>query len=487
MSNNKKIIEFIKKMWIQLWGKDLPKDITEVFPDNKFEWYDQVDLYNRLKKRIVIKRFFISLVIIVISYFLLNYLFNSISFLIKNNPTIACWNKPVCIYAGAKLNIDQSSSEFFINKYENTAFFITESKNYKLKQSKFITQVYDIDRNKIIKRIKKIYSTFLYNDIIPISKNEILFYSGAKKSNQIQHIYNIDKNIFKQEKINLPQNSYMLSAYNNGMLFMTNNSEAKNYFNRGLEANNILSKKENLLFLDFSTLKVEKFPDFSKQPRFLPQKEDVLILDNGKIIIPIKIEDKSFYYGDDRTAIWDHIEVYLPKENKFISLTDTKPIENNIFNINLENGDVLFINLDSTYLFKNDENRFVTVSKKENEQNKLAIHEISYIANYSFGEEIRNLILHRHKFIKLDNDKYLITCGYGVTFKKDYLCNKTVFFDYTSKIVTEGPSFLYPHMDSVIYKNRNNSLIVLGGVKYKSIPFSYKRILNDRVQVIEKR
>lgn len=488
MFNNKKIIEFIKKMWIKLWGKDLPKDITEVFPDNKFEWYDQVDLYNRLKKRIAIKRFFISLVIIVISYFLLNYLFNSISFLIKNNPTIACWNKPVCIYSSKKLAIKQDAPKFSAKNYENLIFIVTEKINFRDYKSKFIIQVYDTQKDKFIKKIKINCTTFPYKTIIPISQNEILFYSNNKENDGIQNIYNIEKNIFRQIKIDLPIDVNIVTNYRNGILFITNNSKAKNSFNRTLEKDNKLSKKETLLFLDFSTLKVKTFPEFEKQPKFLPQEEDIIVLDNGKIIIPIRINRDSFFNEKDNYSIWDHIEIYLPEENKFIALMDTKPLEDNLFNIKLNNNDILFINLKSTYIFKNKENKFVSASIEETERNKFLIENLNSTLDYVLGEPIINLLNKKHKFIQFDEDKFLVTCGRGVTFKKDYMCYKTVYLDYGNLIVEEGPHFLYPHRNALIAtsKKDKNKTLVIGGYKFDKFKGKYRNIVTNRVQVIKK-
>ena len=94
----------LKILWQKIWGKDLPKDMTELFPNDKFEWQDQIDLYNKLKRKLAIKRFFVSTTIVICCYLVLNFIFNNVVFAIKNNSTIACRNKAVCIYAGPKLN-----------------------------------------------------------------------------------------------------------------------------------------------------------------------------------------------------------------------------------------------------------------------------------------------------------------------------------------------------------------------------------------------
>ena len=87
----------LKKIWQKIWGKDLPEDITEIFPDDKSKSDINVNLYNKLKRKLAVKRFFVSLAIIICSYIVLNFLFNGIISTIKNNPAIACRNKPVCI------------------------------------------------------------------------------------------------------------------------------------------------------------------------------------------------------------------------------------------------------------------------------------------------------------------------------------------------------------------------------------------------------
>ena len=91
--------------------------------------------------------------------------------------------------------------------------------------------------------------------------------------------------------------------------------------------------------------------------------------------------------------------------------------------------------------------------------------------------------------IGFDNDKYLIACGNGVEFEKDYLCNKTAYFDYSSSTVSEGPKFIYPHRNSKIIKDENNKnkLIVVGGSKYIKRDYEIEEIINKRMQIIEKK
>ena len=480
----------LKKIWQKIWGKDLPEDITEIFPDDKSKSDINVNLYNKLKRKLAVKRFFVSLAIIICSYIVLNFLFNGIISTIKNNPAIACRNKPVCIYSGKKIRVDNKATKRIIESFNGYIFIITETINYKTKKSKFLFQIYNIKKNRIIKTLVNNNETFSYTRAIPISENEILFFSDNKNNSNIIYIYNINKNIFEQRKIDILKDSYMLTNYNNGILFTTNNSYAKNYFYGYLKDDNNLSKEESLFYLNFANLQIEKFPNFAKQPKYLPQREDILTLDNGKIIIPIRINDNSlFYAAEKRYSIWDHIELYIPEENKFIAIKDTKPLDNNLFNIKLKNGDILFINLDSTYIFKNNENKFVYASVEETIKNKDLVYRLSSTLDYVMGERITNLLLNKHKFIKIDNDKYLIACGNGVEFEKDYLCNKTVYFDYSSSTVSEGPKFIYPHRNSKIIKDENNKnkLIVVGGSKYIKRDYEIEEIINKRMQIIEKK
>ena len=484
-----KLIDKFKILWQKIWGKDLPKDMTELFSNDKFEWQDQIDLYNKLKRKLTVKRFFVSATIVICSYVVLNFIFNNVVFAIKNNPTIACWNKPVCIYSGTKIKFDEKASRIIKTSFNEYIYVITELINYEKKQSKFVFRIYDTKRKKIIKKLINNSETFSYTRVIPISKNEILFFTDRVDNSGIVYIYHINENIFEQKKIDILKNCKFLSKSNRGIIFITNNSKAENRFRDYLKPNNILSQKESLFYLNFSNLQIEELPDFAKRPKFLPHEKDILILENGKIIIPIRINENSFFSPENNHSVWDHIELYLPKENKFIAITDTKPLENNLFNIKLQNGDILFINLNSTYIFKNDANKFISASAEETEKNKKLIYQLSSDLDYIIGERINNLLYNKHKFIKIDDDKYLITCGYGVNLKKDYLCNKTVYFDYGLSIVDEGPKFIYPHRDSLIIQdiNNKNKYIVVGGAKFIPYEDSYKEIINENLQIIEKK
>ena len=46
-----------KKVWQKIWGKDLPKDIKEIFPDDKFQENEQINFYNKLKRKLAVKSF----------------------------------------------------------------------------------------------------------------------------------------------------------------------------------------------------------------------------------------------------------------------------------------------------------------------------------------------------------------------------------------------------------------------------------------------
>ena len=471
----------LKKIWQKIWGKDLPEDITEIFPDDKSKSDVNINLYNKLKRNISLKRFIVVILMLLFSIVIFNSLFWLLGSYYKDQMIFSCLDKPVCIYKDFNIDIGSDKSKLIIEKYKELIFVINETVNYKSKpkQSKFEIKIYDVKKKKVIKKLVKNYEHFSFSRVFPLSKNEILFYFDFFGNNFIQYIYNINENEFRQVKIDSFENSYLLSHNEDGLLFMSNSGQSKSYYKGQINEDSILSNKESLYYLNFKNLKVKKFPDFAKQPKYLPQREDILILDNGKIIIPIRINDVSLL---ESGSLWDHIELYLPESNKFLAIMDTKPLENNLFNIKLKNGDILFLNVDSTYIFKNDENKFILASLEEIEKNKVLVEQISNVTDYSYGEKIKKNLLNKHKFIKVDDYEYLITCGNGVNFRRDYLCNKTVYVDYAKSIVAEGPKFLSPHRNSRIYKNDNN-LFVLGGYTYNN---KFQEIRSDDVQIIKK-
>ena len=485
----------LKKVWQKIWGKDLPKDIKEIFPDDKFQENEQINFYNKLKRKLAVKRFFVSLAIIICSYIVLNSLFSSIMFAIKNNPAIACWNKSVCIYAGPKLN--NPSDYVATTKLENGDIFIVNNylfKNqhevlYKLfcnknernqiceffrQKDNKISEVYNIKNNKF----KKIKSLKLHNNrhhlIYTNDLNKVVLYS-ISKDKPIEIYDSKSRNYIAQESYG---NKYIyLFQYKNRPVFITNNS---NYNNERL-FNDELTDFENLVYFNVETNETEKFPSFSQKIKYIPIKSDIIITSNNKLIIPIRQIKKD---NKNKKENWDHIEIFIPSENKFISSFNIYALKDNLFYTELKNGNILFVNKDISYIFNDKTNNFEQVDLyTQNNINNL-LEETNKLLYGYLGITLENQELEITKYIKISPDKFLITCGENSYLRKPFsVCKQTIYLDIENLNVTKGPDFVYSYFTSDIQKISNDKYIVIGGANVNIFDSDCK--INKYTQIIK--
>ena len=473
----------LKKIWQKIWGKDLPEDITEIFPDDKSKSDVNVNLYNKLKRKLAVKRFFISLAIIICSYIVLNFLFNGIISAIKNNPAIACRNKPVCIYSGPKVKYPSNiinivtlpDGNLFIAKqyyrnYLTTNKFILKifsifNVYIKEKTEEYVQELYDVKKKKFYKLPKSQFQKSYYG--ITLKNNKILFFErNILEGNNEAEIYDLKNKSFslKSIKNNTGAPLYYLTKYKNDVLYITNNSDP-DYIKKYNGAPPVKSQKEKLYLLNTESLELEKFADFAIEPKFFPIARDIIILENGTMIIPIRFIERvysEYRKKSEGISIWDHIEIYNPETKRFYAEKNINVLDKNLFYIEKDNGIVTFVNMTSSYHFK--DNVFIKTNQSDEIINQyIADTLVDKIKNkwlINIDEPIYNSI----NTIKPDGNKLLFTCGLFVPIKqRKYFCNETILLDYKNKTIIDGPNIDIEQSTDYI-KLQNSEVMLMGGV-----------------------
>lgn len=488
----------LHNIWQKIWGKDIPP-AEDLFPDDLYAYYNPVYLKMVRKQRT--KRFFVGFIILIVGFNLIGDLITTI----KNIPLIACLGKEVCIYRGPKLNYPGYSIKAV--SLDNGEILVTDLSGYNYTYHKIIrflprkliklfngTIVPDIDSkyskkigkyneesvelyipksNKFIKLTEhpKLFNsregfTFALfnagNNGLIVNAKSIILYDSEKKT-----LKTIDKNnFFNTRNKNLNLILTCVAEYpGNKVLLLTNNNRVDTLFDMHNTRGNI-KLKENLLLLDLKTFEYEFLPDFAIKPKYYPRIEDYTILENGKIIIPIR----NVYCNNDVlfpqcTMKYDHTEIYDPISKKF-SVETSDVLEDNIFAVDLPDGNILFINRASSYIFNNKTNKFERLTKSEEKKYQKVVYELQRLFTKLFGTNLysRNQSKRKmFKVIKLDKDRFLITCSDLYSWDNLRRCKNTIYYNYTKDIVTEGPKFLYSHIYSDIKRMNNYKLMVIGG------------------------
>jgi len=484
----------LKELWIKLWGKDLPEDMSEIFPDDKFDIDEQLELYEKLNKKQKRKRFIVSITIIFIVIAGFNYLKNSISFAIKNNPTIACWNKSICSYEGAKdpypsrnlksVVLDNGNIFIFKNHYRNFRvtdnFFVRFIDNlfnlnlsYDTKGNFF--EIYDIHKKKFIKLPQyKDNNRILHFNIIKNNIGEIVFYNdfivNDKKDEEELLVYNLKKKQFyKRNIVNSAKAPLVfLTKYGSNILYMTNKSDSE--FLKEHRTRPVKNQNESLYIFNTDTFEFSKFADFEVEPKYFPYSNGIITLKNGKIIFPV-YDIESIYDKKTRDYVWkfnwDHIEIYDPETNKFYAEMNTDILTENLFHLEQNDSTTIFVNENSSYrLVNNDFIKETNENAKKNETIVLGL--LHKIDNY-WAVQYENRYGRDVNYIELAPNKLLFTCGTSQTFeysnRKGQLCSSTLLLDYDNDMILEGPKIneylmLYHH-----FKISDTETMFLGGDK----------------------
>ena len=439
----------------------------------------------------------------------------------KNIPLIACLGKEVCIYRGPKLNYPARDirpytinddnlliiSGFYNYNYHKLTNFIPRKllgnvfgvyvyQRYDRKFDKLIPgyrgwsfEQYD-PKTKKMKKLKDIKSIDFQikskKENYLITKEKILRFN--KITNNVETLHNL-KNF--QPNTDLDVEKFYLGPYNNNILMITNyNNVSYTNATRAQTINYDYKFDDRLLEFDVKKLTYKIFPKFAVKPKFFPYLGDFIILDNGKIIIPIRTTKCKYdYFKKDCSVIWDHIEIYDPKTNSFTAEFNSDVLNHNLFRINLPDENILFINKNSSYIFNNKTNKFIKTQKQDEEKYQAAVNKIQqYLYNLMHIGLDENILfsMERIKIIPVNNEKYLITCGdayYSYPYYKKRICRQTVYYNFTKNEVKPGPKFLYPLFLCKIRNTSDKTLMAICGSSsfgydYSAdLPYQYMQII----------
>lgn len=492
--------EALKELWIKIWGEDLPKDMTKLYPDEEYTTAEQFNLYEQDKKKLAKKRRTAIIVILILSLISFNVIKDKIKYFIENNPTIACWNKPVCIYKGAK-HIYPTSNYDFISSIDKdniilgTTSYTAFPKWFEKKKPNqvydYVFEIYNIKKGKMkklnVKRkmsssISSRYSNIDDNVNFLQEENKIIFlpksfFKNNNKNLDVE-VYDIKTKTSTINKIKTDENRpyLLIDTMNNGLLLITNYSDP--YYYKDVLGYFKINKKqdEHLYFLNFSTLTIEPFPDFEVQPKIFPYRYDVIYnLNYGKKVIPIR----DCRYRDNLkvfTCNWDHIEIYDSIRNKFYAELRPnifKSLEKNLLYIPLDDGNTLFINQDDSLIFNNKTNKFENVTdKKFLKENKDFVKKISKEFSDTFKNDIFYPYFRSLNVSKLNNYQFIITIKYGSDLKStnnvlktNEKLNKFIFIDYKNKFIKSfsEKKNLNLSFSSKYIKNYNSKNFIFAG------------------------
>ena len=492
-----KITGYLKEIWSKLWGH-------------------KEDLENSNKAKRIL--FFLKrTAIIAIGLYIVLFCVSAIISLIQSNEFLACAGKEVCIFKGPstelksyklksfKLN-DGSPMLIVIGLYDFDVVYLAQKiiysdlvrklipynsvrkaiiDRYVIPIYKINAYQYDAKRNRFKKMDFKLYSLDFPIGVTSENKAVYTLYNNFINSETI-HILDLKTQLFKNTELcnfsdkckQKPNNLRFVKPYTKDkVIVMTEN-------NKLLYNDFLLKEKEYMYIFDLKNLTFKKLPDFAIPLKYYTAEDDIIVLDNGNIIILGRHKDYSEIF-------YDHIEIYDAKQNKFIAQTNTDFYRDNIFTINQKNGDILFVNQNSTYNFNSAKNKFEKASSYESGKNKIAMYLLENKLKEVFNIYLYTPYADKVKYIKLPDNRYLITCGdtyFDFPYDKNPngVCKKTLIYDYEKNTIKEGPEFLYKHNKTNIVPVDENTYIVGGFIPSESGKDSYdSSSYNEHVQIIK--
>lgn len=468
-------------------------------------WQDE-KRYKREKRNLRIRRFFVSIcvgVFVIVSLVTLRWtVVESVRHAIASNRFLMCMGKDVCIYEGPRMNypsfsrkaISISNGDVFIYTdptniayliavspvldffiFKNPAFIIIDKSilnnsiykiskriSYKFgknKNCKF--ELYDAEHNKFHKFsleaipyiphqvVKNIDNNPVFIPY-PLVNNESEIYTfDIKNQKYIKTKFIVDREALIPNKLAIKSEPaafrYILPYQNNKVLIRA-------FIEKGFS-----SVFDEYYFLDLKDFSIEKLPDFKIPVRgnyysfansyISKGMHNYKVLDNGKLLISI-IDCKINKYGlcSENQEV-NHIEIYDPVTNKFYAERKKDVMKNNLFTINKPNGDVLFINENSSYIFKNDTNKFEKADEEETRKNLEAVKRIKEKFR-EFGWKFHFGIWEpTFKVLEVSPGKYLI--AYNILLEiLPSTWKKTIYYDYEKNIVKDGPAFVSDHISN---------------------------------------
>ena len=259
----------------------------------------------------------------------------------------------------------------------------------------------------------------------------------------LPELYDSAKNKF----IKLPKVSFYFDDYteiindkNNNLIILGNHIDYSN--NKRIEVYGHTLFNTKTLTFD-STFK-DFEPDFDTLKKFSEHYRYEKINNNNYIERPIRKYSSS--------------TLYILNPYKVVDLKKS-PVVGKLFKFELENGDIIYVNKDSSYIFKASESKFVPTDKETSQKLADARKKLEYYSQYIFGEELNSL-----QNIPLTSNKFLFMCSNASSKLNLYdFSKKTILYDYENNTISEGPEFAYVINDARVTKLNDNKWLITGG------------------------
>ena len=424
--NNKNYEDIMKtfkqklvNFWKRVWGEDIPDFDYSTASEDEFERADELKKHIRKKDLLKAKRIFISALLTLIVLGSFNRIVNTTSFL--------SFFTPFCIYESGKMpypgmgptSEKLPNGDIFIANY---AYWRPESYNYILyilKNYVFKTyegyygvygkttpnncEIYDVKRNKFIKvPLNPSEYELRFDGIILSKNNNIVFYKSYRNINFELYFdeYNLKTKKYTMRKVDIDFPFTVLAKYNHNLLAV----------------NCDLSDK-NLYVIDTETYKYRKLSELSLSKEYYPVfKSRPIILKDGKVILPF---GKTSCNKDVA-----HIEIYNPQNNKCVEV-DSDLLHNNLFYIEKDNGEVIFVNRENCYIFNKNDLTCKKTDKYQGLQNEIFAARLKI-----FGKDE---VLNRQnfdQFVKLSDKSLLVTSSGSCAWENP---NKAFYLYYNEK------------------------------------------------------
>lgn len=474
--SNKESENILHNLWQKLWGEDIPNFDYNSTSDDFYEKIEQQKNHKRLKESLKVRRVLVCITLLICVYLLGCLSVFGYKHLVKTNEFFACLGKDVCTYETKRINYPSETLQYeklndnnifiahkiynFPENYSKFRYFIKHNilrQNYYKYYGETIgkttpntSEIYNVKKNKFFKNPISPYQNN-YDDIILNKNNCIVFYKNthSKKDSLFFEEYNLKTKKYKLIPVDIDFSYYVLTKYQNNLLLINKDFSDKNIY-----------------LFDTCNYKLSILTNFELPIKYLPQKNDIKILKNGTLIIPIRYYDweKSL---DQRTK-WDHIEIYNPQINKCIAF-DSELLKGNLFYVEKNSNDVIFINEDKNYIFDKINNTYYETKKYADIQSS-----ILFFINKEFGQNsLTEPIADLNKYIRISDKSFLVTCGAAANRSLD-ICSKTIYFSYNSQnddfiVINEPINFYKP----ITLKNGKNIpitdylLMNIGGLQYE--------------------
>lgn len=496
--------------WKWLWGKE-PEPVDEsVFEDpDRYIKVDEYDdsywqdekRYKREKRNLNFRRFIVSLIILFVSIIsFLSILVCSIIILkyviwenarhaIAGNRFLMCMGKEICIYEGPKMNYPNfrrnatklNNGNIIVHNWDPTnlvyynafmpifGYWLSNETKKNIKNTysenrQLRAEIFDVRKNKFYKLpdFPIPFDPIIRYKLASDRDNNPLFipsYLVDKKS----EIYTLDLKSRKYKKTKFYVNRQKL--HRNGLARKLKNPAFQyilQYSSDKVLARAISGSWPNYGFgeyytFDLNDFSIEKLPDFEIPVKGIyysfansgraKGKHEYKLLYNGKFLISIVDCEMTEYGHCSENMAVNHTEIYDPVANKFYAERKKDVMKNNLFTINKPNGDVLFINENSSYIFKNDTNKFEKADEEETRKNLEAVKRIKEKFR-EFGWKFHFGIWEpTFKVLEVSPGKYLI--AYNILLEiLPSTWKKTIYYDYEKNIVKDGPDFVSDHISN---------------------------------------